>query len=373
MSVKESTEQPVVADQTKSPKRKRTDDAEELEIDLNAAEPPSKKALRKAKRQKSTQSEQPSEEHTLKNTSSTRRDEARETKSTSTGRSPYGIWIGNLSYTTTKDDLMNFITSDTDFPISKDCVTRIHLPSGPIKAGKPQNKGFAYIDFTDAKTLSQSLKLSEKLFGGRRVLIKDAKNFEGRPSNTSKEDIASGKPPSRRIFIGNLTFDTTSEDLERHFGVCGTISKVQVAQFEDSGKCKGYAWVEFDQLSSAQAAMRGWVEQGQTDTLKQSKRRIWLHKLDGRKLRMEFAEDPTTRYNKRFGKDSKNAQNDEHQGADITADGVKLGEVEDEQPARTKRQPHPRKEKQLGPYDEQTVRRLQGAITEGQGKKVVFD
>lgn len=354
-------------------KRKRNDQVEELEIDINAAEPPSKKQLRKAKKGKTTTTASSADTGSEPKASDVTVEPGNDAngKPNHHGRSKFAIWIGNLSFATTKDELMRFMTSDTDHPIDKDHITRINLPSGPTRAGKPQNKGFAYIDFIDVTTLNHALQLSEKLFNGRRVLIKDARSFEGRPA--SKEDVAAGKLPSRRIFIGNLSFDTTSEDLEKHFGVCGKIQKIQVATFEDSGKCKGYAWIEFEQLSSAESAMRGWIEQGKEDNLQQSKRRVWLKKMDGRQLRMEFAEDATTRYNKRYGKDAKGKKT----ATDVDGEQqAPIEEVEDfSRPVRApkSKQEDSRPSKRRHGYEKETVQRLTGAITEGQGQKVLFD
>lgn len=362
--------------QIRSAKRKRDDELAELEVDLEAEEPPSKKALRKAKKAKSKPEEnEPENASTVKpNKVKSQQSQAKsETEITSnTTRSGFGIWIGNLSFGTTKDDLLTFLTNDADHPISKEQITRLHMPNGPEKFGKPQNKGFAYVDFIDQITLNHGLQLSEKLLGGRRVLIKDAKSFEGRPA--SKEAVASGKPPSRRIFVGNLSFDTTVEALEQHFAPCGTIAKSQMATFEDSGKCKGYAWVEFEQLSSAQNAMRGWVEEGTDGGVKHSKKRVWLKKLDGRPLRMEFAEDPTTRYNKRYGKDAKKSGSDAQRETDTEAQQEAIVEVQDN--STKQREVRPKKEKKpktYGGYTESTVQKLTGAIAESKGTKVTFD
>ena len=354
-----------------SSKRKRDDELAELEVDVTAAEPPSKKALRKAKKAK-VKPEGVAENGGAE-VSEVVKPVKTEAKSDgdSSKRSGFGIWIGNLSFTTTKDDLMKFLTSDSDHPIEEENVTRIHLPNGQAKFGKPQNKGFAYVDFVDETNLNHGLELSEKLLSGRRVLIKNATSYEGRPA--SKEDVASGKTPSRRIFVGNLSFDTTKEALEHHFGVCGNITKTQVATFEDSGKCKGYAWVEFEQLSSAQSAMRGWVEEGAEDTIKHSKRRLWLKKMDGRALRMEFAEDATTRYNKRFGKEAKKTTPG-GQPETPSEQQEPIVEVEDVvNPTTRSRLQKDKKLKRYGGYEENTVKKLTGAIAESQGKKVVFD
>ncbi|KAK5081744.1 Nucleolar protein 13 [Lithohypha guttulata] len=386
------TETIVVDADKQSSKRKRDEELAEIEVDVDAAEPPSKKALRKAKKAKTTPGQDDTEDFISlgKNTETTKSDknsksgpknaskgdstkgEDQHDVATNRKRSGFGIWIGNLSFATTKEELITFLTSDRENPIAEGQITRVHMSNGPKKLGKPQNKGFAYVDFIDADTLANGLELSEKLLAGRRVLIKDAKSFEGRPA--SKEDIASGKTPSRRIFVGNLSFDTTTETLEEHFGVCGNILKTQVAAFEDSGKCKGYAWVEFEKLEDAKAAMRGWVEQDASGGVRVDKKRIWLSKIDGRKLRMEFAEDATTRYNKRFGKDAKKVvQNAETETPEQQEPITEVSD-KDQQPARQfkQRQDSARK-RQPQRYEQETVQRLTGAITESQGKKVVFD
>lgn len=354
---------------------KRKAEAAEIEIDVNAPEPPSKKALRKAKRAKvSTDNNSESTEKEKKDSLSQKPEPSEDRK-----RSQYGIWIGNLSFGTTKDDLMTFLSTRPTIPIQRDHITRIHLPQGPPKFGKPTNKGFAYIDFVDEDSLNQALELTEAVLGGRRVLIKNAKNFEGRPEQKKDKDEKETQAPSKRIFIGNLDFDTTVEDLEEHFAVCGSILHTHMATFEDTGKCKGYAWIEFEQLASAEAAMRGWVENQNADEESSAiprKHRVWLQKIHGRKLRMEYAEDKATRYQKRFGK---NAKSGVSQGRDEN------GEIEDEsqdpiveveenrESAPVPRKNKTTKSKPQGKYSDATVQRLTGAIIESKGQRKVFE
>lgn len=337
-----------------SKKRKRVDaNVEELEIKIDAPEPPSKKALRKARKGKVVTVKARQDSPNAESVSE------KEEKSSSTAhskRSDYGIWVGNLPWSATKTDVRSFITSNTD--IADESITRLNMPSpresvsGASGQGnvKHQNKGFAYIDFATESELIQALALSEQLLCGRRVLIKNSKSFEGRPEKPKSDALKntakiSGKPPSRRVFVGNLAFDVSKEDLQEHFAPCGAITDVHVATFEDSGKCKGFAWVEFADLEAGEAAVRGWApyakqmklssseedddddeeNEGKDDangdaessdqpkkakpakkaaTKKPPKpRKWWVNKLKGRALRMEFAEDKTVRYQKRFGKD----------------------------------------------------------------------
>ena len=185
------------------------------------------------------------------------------------------------------------------------------------------------------------------------------------------------------------------EDLENHFQICGPVLDIKMATFEDSGKCKGYAWVEFEQLYSAESAMRGWVEvddmEAETKANKGAKKRVWVSRIEGRKLRMEYAEDKTTRYNKRFGKGA-HAKEDRAEevdvvGAALEESGTARSESKTRKPARSEdRKTEPsnptsatdrgvrgRKIGESFGYARDTVERLRGAIVPGEGKKVTFD
>ena len=396
-----------------SKKRKRQDTkTEEIEVDITAPEPPSKKALRKAKKGKPILNE-PTKQVSAKVDVSESEDEKPET-SQPPKRSEYGIWIGNLPWSASKSDLRTFLTSDTS--ITSDSITRLHMPAPKETAAssrsfiKPQNKGFAYVDFSTQAALNEALALSESLLTGRRVLIKDSKSFEGRPDKP-KEDpdaaVNSGKPPSKRIFVGNLDFDTTKENIQEHFSRCGDVLNVHIATFEDSGKCKGYGWVEFDTVEAGQAAVRGWVDFEQKiqdsdseaedkDTEDRPKgqkkprpRKWWVNKLHGRPLRMEFAEAKEVRYKKRFGK---KATLQEVTPAGVQVEGTpgasEVGEQPHEQPdkvpaSRNSRPPYlktgnPKRidARNIAPgaalSAASSTPRLQGSIIASQGKKTVL-
>ena len=280
---------------------------------------------------------------------------------------------------------------------------------------KPQNKGFAYVDFSTEKALVEAIGLSETLLTGRSVLIKDSKSFEGRPDKvTTKDDSgvspanSNGKTPSKRVFLGNLAFDTTRDELQDHFTKCGEVADVHVATFEDSGKCKGYAWIEFQELEGAEAAVRGWVDlivdedgeededdkvegPGKSETQEVSKakkpkfRKWWVNRIKGRPLRMEFAEDKAVRYKKRFGKDASGRERKDGYQVEVKDGDVNV--VVDSRPDSS----HPDKvrvgseqgyRKKDNKVDARTtkpgaapvnVQRLTGAIVESKGKKTTFD
>lgn len=60
---------------------------------------------------------------------------------------------------------------------------------------------------------------------------------------------------STNIYVGNLTFDTTSADLERLFSQHGEVTKAQVITDRDSGRSRGFGFVEMASSEAAQAAI----------------------------------------------------------------------------------------------------------------------
>ncbi|KAI9469871.1 MAG: hypothetical protein EXX96DRAFT_543319 [Benjaminiella poitrasii] len=184
----------------------------------------------------------------------------------------YGIWVGNLSYATTVDTIKDFF---------KDCgeITRIKCPKG--NGVKNNNKGFAYIFFSTKEAAEKGVTMSEQKLEGRSLLIKDSENFERAdgskpPTEAEKKEIKKQKnPPCPTLFLGNLSFDTTEQSIRELFEWAGDIRKVRVATFEDSGKCKGFAYVDYYLVESATKAIRAPDK----------------HNLNGRKIRVEFASE----------------------------------------------------------------------------------
>ena len=385
----------------KTKKRKRNSEAlGELEVDVNAPEPPSKKALRKAKKSKAvpaTASAELPETNSIGG-SPTEHDEAQR-------RSGHGVWIGNLPWSATKPDLKTFLTTNTK--ITDKMITRIHIPVPSDRPAsrrnlKPQNKGFAYVDFSSEDSVAQAVALTEKLMTGRRLLIKDSKSFEGRPvkkdESATVSKAQSRKPPNKRIFVGNLTFDTEKEDLQAHFAHCGDVTDVHMATFEDSGKCKGFAWVTFQDLNDAEAAVRGWVtlkseadnddeevKEGADDAEnkqrnKPKERKWWVNRLKGRQLRMEFAEDAVLRYKKRYGKES-HAKKDPANATSMESTPARSN-VDDSKSASTNPRADPRSDRPFKKVDARTIKpgaalssapRVTSGIVASQGKKTIFD
>ena len=60
---------------------------------------------------------------------------------------------------------------------------------------------------------------------------------------------------SNNLYVGNLTFDTTSADLESLFGEHGTVTKAQVITDRETGRSRGFGFVEMGSAEEATAAI----------------------------------------------------------------------------------------------------------------------
>ncbi|KAG1670647.1 Polyadenylate-binding protein 2 [Nymphon striatum] len=60
---------------------------------------------------------------------------------------------------------------------------------------------------------------------------------------------------SRSVFVGNVDYGATAEELEQHFHGCGSINRVTILCDKYSGHPKGFAYVEFGDKDSTITAM----------------------------------------------------------------------------------------------------------------------
>ena len=58
-----------------------------------------------------------------------------------------------------------------------------------------------------------------------------------------------------KLFVGNLPFSMTQEDLEALFGESGAVTSVNVITDRFSGKSRGFGFVEMENQEEAQAAI----------------------------------------------------------------------------------------------------------------------
>ena len=64
-----------------------------------------------------------------------------------------------------------------------------------------------------------------------------------------------------RLYVGNLSYSVTSESLEQLFAQFGEVRSAEVVQDRDTGRSKGFGFVEMADENGAKAAIQGLNEQ----------------------------------------------------------------------------------------------------------------
>jgi RNA recognition motif-containing protein len=79
-----------------------------------------------------------------------------------------------------------------------------------------------------------------------------------------------------RIFVGNLAFTTTEDELEQLFAPYGSVDRVQIITDRDTGRSRGFGFVEMPNATEANAAiaaLNGTAHGGRTLTVNEARQR----------------------------------------------------------------------------------------------------
>ena len=60
-----------------------------------------------------------------------------------------------------------------------------------------------------------------------------------------------------KLYVGNLAYSVRDEHLQQRFGEFGTVTSAKVMMDRDTGRSKGFGFVEMSSDAEAQAAIRG--------------------------------------------------------------------------------------------------------------------
>ena len=80
----------------------------------------------------------------------------------------------------------------------------------------------------------------------------------------------------KNIYVGNMSFDTTQDELQELFGAYGEITSVNIITDRDTGRPRGFAFVEMatdEAASAAIAALNGQEVDGRALKVNEAKPR----------------------------------------------------------------------------------------------------
>ena len=111
----------------------------------------------------------------------------------------------------------------------------------------------------------QALRGAGQLYGGSAMM--------GGAAQQPAAAAASASNQKNDIFVGNLAFNTTEEQLHQAFSEVGRVINVRMVTDVETGKPRGFAFVEFQEAQAALSAIRNMND----------------YELNGRRLRVNFS------------------------------------------------------------------------------------
>jgi len=124
----------------------------------------------------------------------------------------------------------------------------------------------AMIDDSDLQDIKQRVKgmdeeaarllqLQNEMEQQMKTTSSPTTNFGNQFSTTPMSAEEKFEADSRSIYVGNVDYSATAQELEAHFHGCGSINRVTILCDKFSGHPKGFAYVEFGDKDSVQTAM----------------------------------------------------------------------------------------------------------------------
>ena len=78
---------------------------------------------------------------------------------------------------------------------------------------------------------------------------------------------------SKKLYVGNLSFNSTEEEIKTMFGQFGEVTSVTIIKDRDTGRSRGFGFVEMENADAAIAQLNGKEFGGRTLTVNEARER----------------------------------------------------------------------------------------------------
>lgn len=190
---------------------------------------------------------------------------------------------GDAAPSVSSEETKSIFVGRLSWNIDNDWLAQEFASCGEVVSAQVQtdratgkSRGFGYVHFASADAVEKALQMNGKEIDGRPVNIDKSTppDKSAVRENRAKSFGDTQSPVSSVLFVGNLSFGVNEDQLWEVFGEHGDVKSVRVPTDRDSGRPKGFAYVEFSVVEAAQTA------HGQ----------LQGYELDGRSLRLDYSQ-----------------------------------------------------------------------------------
>lgn len=146
------------------------------------------------------------------------------------------IYIGNISYSESKANIRKLFQTYGE-------VTDVFLP---LNRETREGRGFGFVAMKDRAAAEKAVQeLNQTTFGERTIYV----NMAGEQRQQQQERTSKRSSPSKKyikLYVGNISFDSTEEELKELFQSYGTVYDCFLPTWPDTGNLRGFAFISMD-------------------------------------------------------------------------------------------------------------------------------
>ncbi|KIW07601.1 uncharacterized protein PV09_01552 [Verruconis gallopava] len=144
------------------------------------------------------------------------------------------------------------------FDVNDQALNDYFARFGPIKSAKISrdarglSRGFGHVEFENLDDAARAVEFSnQQIFQGRRLAVQ----FHRPRMPVTGRQKTELNPPSKTLFIGNMSFEMSDKDLSDLFREVRNVIDVRIAIDRRTGAPRGFAHADFLDVASATKAM----------------------------------------------------------------------------------------------------------------------
>ena len=168
------------------------------------------------------------------------------------------IYLEGIPFSCTQDDVCDFFAQHG---LTAEQLSDVRLP---VWQDSGRLRGYGHIVFSTVETQQKALQLNGKYLGQRFLTIQPAQapkstyDGVGGPSGNDSLIIDPTVNPSRTLILNNLSYTATEDDIRLVMEPYGTIADggIRVVRHSQTGRSKGFAYVEYVQQDDAIRVMK---------------------------------------------------------------------------------------------------------------------
>lgn len=158
------------------------------------------------------------------------------------------LFVRNLSWSVTEDDLYDLFSEVGE-------ITALKIP---VRREDGKSRGIAFIEMATPEQGQAAVdQLNGTLLYDREIAVTYQDENRARPGGGGGAGASSGggggmPPKNSKLFIRNISFEATEQDLQNLFEEVGNVVSVKIPVDRDTGAHRGFAFVEMGSQDEAE-------------------------------------------------------------------------------------------------------------------------